>query len=137
MGLEDKYLDILQNIEGVIASVYREYPEMKDSQAVKSLEALDMCYRALSAKREVKMPENLDDISMGVYELVVEFLDARRSMSDIKSASDIPKRRFGALKETTLDDIYLACVRKVLKSVKRHSKIHGERGYLDFITQFT
>jgi hypothetical protein len=45
MGLEDKYPDILQNIEGSIASIYRKNPEMRDVQAVKALDALQAYFR--------------------------------------------------------------------------------------------
>jgi hypothetical protein len=55
-----------------------------------------------------------------------------------KEGEEPPKRRaFGARRQPTLDDTFVACINKGNKSVKRHSKIHGERGYLDFIIQFT
>jgi O6-methylguanine-DNA--protein-cysteine methyltransferase len=37
---EEKYLDVLQNIEFGIVSVYREHPEMLDWDAFKAVEAL-------------------------------------------------------------------------------------------------
>lgn len=135
MGLEDKFSDILQNIEAAIVMVYKTEPTMQDAQVDKALETLEGYYRALSKKREPKAPEGLDEISREVYDMIIKVLNIRMAQGGMKRASEIQKRRFGALKETVFEDIFLACIRKVAKSVKRH-KIQGERGYLDFIINY-
>jgi hypothetical protein len=43
---EEKYLDVLQNIEANIVSVYREHPEMVDWDALKIIETLIREYQA-------------------------------------------------------------------------------------------
>jgi len=46
MGLEDKYLDVLQNIEFAIVSVYRKESDLSDYEVMDALDALINLYRA-------------------------------------------------------------------------------------------
>lgn len=48
---EEKYLDVLQNIEFGIVSVYRQHPEMLDWDALKAIETLIHEYHAEHLKR--------------------------------------------------------------------------------------
>ena len=45
MDFEEKYMDVLQNIEFGIVSVYREKPELSDNNVISSLEALIDAYK--------------------------------------------------------------------------------------------
>lgn len=61
----------------------------------------------------------LNERSQRVFEVVEEIL----AMRDSFDTADTTEDRLRALKE-------------VRASVRRHSKIHGRRGYLDFIIHF-
>ena len=47
MGFEDKDLDVLQNIEFAIVSVYRERSGLSDYNVMRALDALILTFRAL------------------------------------------------------------------------------------------
>jgi hypothetical protein len=40
MRIEDEHLDVLQNLEVLVSSLYREHPEMTDFTAARTYEAL-------------------------------------------------------------------------------------------------
>ncbi len=43
---EEKYEDVLQNIEFALMSVYREHPEMTDFESLDAIQALTRMYQA-------------------------------------------------------------------------------------------
>jgi len=45
MAFEDKYLDVLQNIEFAIVSVYHEHNDLNDYEVMNALDALIERYR--------------------------------------------------------------------------------------------
>ena len=133
MGLEDKHLDILQNIEYGIATTYREDPSVRDMDVIKALDALSRYYLQKNMGKNPELPD-LEDKSMAIFDTVVQILKNRQK----KLGKEEPKRpRFSrALREPTQNEIFLACIRKLGKSAKRWNKRDGERGYLDFIDNF-
>ncbi len=48
---EEDYLDVLQNIEAAIVSVYRQHPALLDYEVDKALEALIRAYQAEQQQR--------------------------------------------------------------------------------------
>lgn len=48
MALENRLLDVLQNIEFGIVDVHRQKPDLVDYDVMESLDALIACYRAES-----------------------------------------------------------------------------------------
>ena len=55
------------------------------------------------------------------------------TLVNAQSPDEIPSR---ALRKTTREDIYLACLRKIHKSARRWNRERGERGYLDFVSNY-
>ncbi len=60
MALEDAHLDVLQNIEFAIVSVYRKQHTLRDVEVMRALDALIDLYRAKArghTPKEVNLPE--------------------------------------------------------------------------------
>jgi hypothetical protein len=129
MTIEDEYLDVLQNIEFAIVSVFREHNDLRDSNVMHSLDALIDLYRAESRGhklKEYKLPEK----ETQVFEGVKSMCELRLGRGDLNA--QIPDM-FGEPK--TIEDI-IACLRKIRRSVERWNKRGGQQGYLRFVSQF-
>ncbi len=135
MGLENSYEDLLQNIEFALASNYRNDPSLRDVDVIKALEALTKYYQRKAMGREAEKPE-LPEKSSAVFESVIDVLAMREDI--IGEPEEKPARRAfsRALRKTTKEEIFLACLRKIEKSVKRWNKRYGARGYFDFVKDF-
>jgi hypothetical protein len=114
----EAHLDLLQNIELAIAAVYRGDPEMEDWDVSEALGAVIKRHTAELRGRPFRMP-TLAEKSQQVSNMIEEML----AMRDGLDTADTMEDQLRALKE-------------VRASVRRHSKIHGRRGYLDFIVNF-
>lgn len=55
-AIEDDYLDVLQNIEFAIVSVYRQQPELLDAEVEKALNAVLREYQAEKQQRAARAP---------------------------------------------------------------------------------
>ena len=71
---------------------------------------------------------------MRIFTLVRHILENRRVEASDDPAN--PRLFSRALREPTQDEIFLACLRKIEKSAKRWNKEYGERGYLNFISNY-
>jgi hypothetical protein len=138
---EEKYLDVLQNIEFGIVSVYRQHPEMLDWDALKAVETLIREYQAEQADRPV--PEvDLKPLPQQVYESVKAMCEWRLGRSQAKEEE---KKSFFKLRSKkpaelsiepkTTEEIVL-CLKRIRKSIERWNKRSGRQGYLDFISEF-
>lgn len=135
MGLEDRHPDILQNIEFAIVNIYRDDPSLRDIDVIKALEALISHIQRLAIGRESAQPE-LPPPSEAVFDAVVGILEFRSGL-DEEAEEDTTQRRprfSRALRKTTQEDIYLACLRKIHKSAKRRNRERGAQGYLEFVS---
>ncbi|MFQ6102029.1 MAG: hypothetical protein ACE5OS_12460 [Anaerolineae bacterium] len=69
LPFEERYEDVLQNIEFGIVRVYREHPEMTDWETLNAIGALLHTYRA-EAKGRQPAPPSLAPLAQEVYESV-------------------------------------------------------------------
>jgi len=131
-----KNLDVLQNIEHCIVTVYRNNRELQDHNALKALDALNEYYRAKVKATDFE-PSNLKDSERDIYDRVITVLAERKTMTDSASNEEAPKRkRFSRiLKTPSPDEVYLSCIRKITKSAKGWNQRNGVVGYLQFIDQ--
>ena len=133
MNLPDKHLTLLHDIESPIIDLYRNYPNLKDNQVRKVLGELIKKYRALATQRKVLEPVYSSEIEQVLYKNIATNLERKRSSTGVP-ASEKPKSLFGRKnKEASADEIFLACLRRVEKSVDRWNKRGGEQGYLNFV----
>lgn len=129
MGLEDKHLDMLQNIEFAIVSVYREQSSLLDYDVMHALDALIDFYRAESrghTPKEIRLPATEDLIFQRTKDMCEFRLGRTAQVIHLQDISGEEKK---------VDEI-LACLRKVRKSVDRWNKRGGQQGYLRFVCQY-
>lgn len=111
----DEHLDLLQNIESAITALYWQEPEIEDWDVSEALNALIQRYKTQARGRTFTKPR-LTERSDTLFGKISDVLAAREDW-------DTPEDQLRALKE-------------IRSSVQRHTKMHGRRGYLDFIVEF-
>ncbi len=130
--VEDEHIDVLQNIELVIVTTYRYYPDMTDYDVMHMLEALIDGYKGEKIGRPPR--------DFRLSELEQELLEAVRSMCEWRLGrapfpGEAPDSDDEELEPKTVDEIIL-CLKRILSSVKRWNKYGGRQGYLDFVSDF-
>ena len=127
---EDKYLDVLQNIEYAILSVYRENPDLLDYDVDKVLNFLWTEYRNEKQDKTAPAPQ-LGVNAQLVYARVKSMCEwrlGRRKWETEKDGKPVEMH----LKPLALDEI-MACLKRIRKSVELWTKNGGRQGYLYFI----
>jgi hypothetical protein len=132
MKIEDQYLDVLQNIESSIVSVYQARPELTDWDVEAALEALVQFYHAETRQK----PADLRQLAGNQAEV----LQAARVMCEWRLGRarmfDERDQPIGApVKPLTAAEI-VACLKRLRKSVQFWSKSGGRQGYLNYIVNF-
>ena len=130
MSIEEEHLNVLENLESIVARLYRKHPEMTDYTVLRVYEALAAAYTAEALARAAK-PADLSRLESELFEYVREVCEWRLgragSLGESKVAAGI-----APIELTTL----IQCLKRLVKSVQRWSKRDGRRGYLDFMTLF-
>ena len=125
--LEEKYLDLLQNIEFSIVLVYRRNPDLTDHNVDMALETLGKKYQG----KNVFPPQN--PVTLEVYETVQDVCDWRLGdailINENSQPVDIPL-------EPVSREVIIACLHRLRKSVRTWTKQGGRQGYLYYIEQF-
>ena len=129
MGLEDGHMDVLQNIEFAIVSVYRERSDLLDYDVMRALDALIDVYRAEArghSPKDISLPEPEGT----VFQRVKEMCELRLGRQVAATRVHMPFEG-----DKTASDI-LACLRKIRRSAERWNKRGGQQGYLQFVSEF-
>lgn len=132
MKIEDQHPDLLQNIEFVVAQLYRKHPDMTDYSVVRVYEALIDLY---SGERIGRPPR----LAVGAG-LEQETLDATKGICEWRlGRNPLPAEDSGepAQSPETVDvETLLLCLKRLRKSVEKWTKHEGRQGYLHFMSQF-
>jgi hypothetical protein len=138
---EEKYMDVLQNIEFGIVSVYRQHAEMVDWDALKAIETLIREYQAELASHPLPAVE-LKPLAQEVHDSVKSMCEWRLGRGQAlkeekKSVFKLPFKKSPELsiESKTTDEIIL-CLKRIRKSIERWNRRSGRQGYLDFISEF-
>ena len=128
MNFSDEKVSVLQNMEFSVAQVWRSHPEMSDYVALRAYEAALQVYRAELRGHTPKPPQlsGLDAETFEAVNAMCEFRLGRRPSPDPKAKSITPSSV----------ELIVDCLRELMRSVERHTKIDGRQGYLTFIDQF-
>jgi len=129
MKIEDEFLDVLQNLEVAILEVYADHPELSDSEVSRTLQALSDVYVAETIGRRPR-DFNLSPLENKLFSRVNDMAAWRLGRRPSPGTDDIPT----ALPPITTENI-IACLDRILKSVRKWNKHFGVRGYLDFIRE--
>ena len=141
---EEKYLDVLQNIEAGIVSVYREHPEMTDYEAQKAVEALIREYQAETTGRPVTAAA-MNPLAQETYDSVKAMCDWRLGRIQLETVKTKEKKSFFkrpsekpavlAIEPKTVEEIIL-CLKRIRKSIALWNRRSGRQGYLNFVSEF-
>ena len=129
---EDKYLDVLHNIEFAIVGTFHAHPELVDFDVETVINALIQRYNAEQSKRTVAA-SNLNPLRQGLLESVEDICEwhlARKQIFQVQEGAEIPLPT-----ARTLEEI-IACLKRIRKSVQTWNKRGGRRGYLTFAQQY-
>jgi hypothetical protein len=128
MESTDDNVDVLQNLEFSVVEIWRANPEMSDYVVLRAYEAAFQRYRAESRGHPPK-PSNLTGLDASVFGAVTAVCEFRlgRGESPVAGLPKVPP--------VSLENIVNA-LRKLAKSVERHTKQEGRQGYLTFINVF-
>lgn len=111
-AFEDEYMDVLQNIEMAIVSVYRDHDDLLDYDVDKVLNLLWKEYRSEQINKKTPMPI-LNERTQLVYERVKEMCEWRLGRSEITVDDRFVKVRPEPI---SMDEI-LDCLKRIRKSV--------------------
>jgi hypothetical protein len=138
---EEKYLDVLHNIEAGIVSVYRNHPEMTDYEAQKAVEALIREYQAETTGRPATAAA-MNPVAQETYHSVKAMCEWRlgRVQMEVKEKESFFKRPAKKpaempIEPKTVEEIVL-CLKRIRKSIETWNRRSGRQGYLNFISEF-
>lgn len=135
MSCEDKYLDVLHNIESTIVMYYREHPDLIDAETEAALESLIKYYNA-SSKGFSSSSQQPTGNSAGLFEALKVVCDWRLGREALPVTD---KKGNPALVNLDIEILtpsqIVACLKRIKSSVKLWTKKEGRRGYLNFIQQ--
>ena len=128
----EEYLDVLQNIEFGIVSVYRRRSDLTDFNVEEALNALIQVYRAQQRGRTISAPK-LSSLGQAVFDAVKPICGWRLGQKTL--GQDYFRSDSGDPEPISTDDL-VACLKRIRKSIKLWSKQGGRQGYLEYIEQF-
>ena len=132
MKAEDKYEDVLHDMELAVATMYRTRLRMSDYDVMRTYEALVDYY---SAERIGRRPRNfmLSALECQLFE------DIKGMCEPWLGRAEPPGRpAFAAtspLRPVTVE-IIIRCLKRLLKSAQRWNKSGGPQGYLGFMSEY-
>lgn len=127
-SFEEEYMDVLQNIEMAILSVYREYHDLLDYDVDKVLNILWTEHRNEKQGRTTPVP-TLGDNARLVYDRIKEVCQWRLGRTEIAIGDEFTRLKPEPI---SVDEI-MDCLKRIRKSVDLWNKQGGRQGYLYFI----
>ncbi len=127
---EPEHMDVLQNIEFAIVTVFKELPQMVDFDVKKALDALERYYLALS-RGNVPPPIELDGPAEQVSAAVQPVCEWRiGNATEAGGLPPLPDEQ--ALTHAEI----VRSLRRINRSVDKWTKRGGQQGYLLFVRQY-
>jgi hypothetical protein len=128
---EEEYLDILQNIEMAIVSVYRQNPDLIDANVETAIQALIKTYRSQRTPEGERPPAS--PAAYRVYAAVKAMCDWRLGEEELLDQEDA---RVDLPIELKSPEEIIACLQRIRRSIRTWNKQGGRQGYLNFVSQF-
>ncbi len=138
MEFEERHLDVLQNIEFAIISVYREDKTLADSNVIRALDDIIETYASEQKQREPRRSK-INDLEMTVayrIKAVCQWRLGRQPLTEpsLRQLEESTRNMAPEKAEKSLDTV-LACLKRIRKSAQRWNKEQGRRGYLGVINR--
>jgi hypothetical protein len=133
-NVEEEFMDVLQNIEYALITVYKEDEEMTDYEAEEAINSLIRLYTAEQRKRaEPKL--DLSGPAELAFERVKVMCEMRMGREKLQSGDENKEPFDFNLEPIALNDL-IACLKRVRRSIQKWNRDYGRRGYYDFVSQF-
>lgn len=132
VGWDEKHLDVLQNIEFAIVSVFSEHADLRDPEVMHALDAAVAHYRTVG-RGHVPTRHRITGKAAEVLDRIYatcEYRLGRGSPEHVEGEQPLPPGT-----EKTAEEILFACAR-FIRSVGRWSNQGGPQGYLQFVRQY-
>ena len=130
--IEEEYLDIFQNIEAAIVSVYRSDPELDDWDVESAIEALIRQYQAEWRGKPVRPVRLNTERKRSVYAAVHNMCEWRLGRRPLTTAEGQPV----PLPEPITLEEMVAILKRIRKSIRFWDKRGGRQGYLNYVKSF-
>ncbi len=121
---EDKYLDVLQNIEAALLLTVIDHPELSDHDMLRITEQTLTYYKSQQKGNLAIAQSKLTDIHQDIFERVFSIWEWRLGRLPLPN------------KEVTCSPItieeLLLCLKRIEKSIKFWTKQGGRKGYITF-----
>ena len=132
MKVEEQYLDVLQNIETAIVSVFEIDARLLDLDVLDALDGLIRNY-ALEEQGLGTRTSRLSGPAQPVHDVARRVCEWRLGRQALDTANP-PADRW-ASGELSLAELVL-CSKRIRKSVRLWNEQGGRQGYLDYVRQF-
>lgn len=132
MNFEDEYLDVLQNIEFAIVSVYHKYRQLVDYDVEVVLNALVQEYQAEQRHRQ-PAPKRFSDLQQELHNAVRAMCEFRLGREPLIAESG--QEVLANASDLSVEEI-VACLKRIRKSVQRWNRQGGRQGYLNFVQEY-
>ena len=129
---EDRYLDVLQNLEFAVVQVARENPDLVDSNVELAIDRLIRYYSAKAKGHEPRTPR-LAPMTKKVFESVQTMAELR--LGNLELATEDEDAPPIEIPPITIDEL-IDCLKRIRKSVRFWHKQSGQRGYIEYIDDF-
>jgi hypothetical protein len=123
MGIEDEYMDVLQNMEAAIVMLYRQESGLLDYDVDEAFDVLIHEYRLEQGGRPPKQ-HKISPRAARVHQAVKSMCEWRLGRTDTPVPSLV-----------TID-VILLCLKRLKLSLKRWHGAGGRQGYLRYIDNF-
>lgn len=131
--VEEEFMDVLQNIEFALVTVYNDDEEMTDFEAETAINSLIRLYTAEQRKRDAPALD-LSGPAEVAFERVKAMCDWRLGREKLQSEGE-NKELVDFMEPIALNDL-IACLKRVRRSIQKWNRNYGRRGYYDFVSQF-
>ena len=130
--IEDRYFDVLQNIETAIVAVYDDQPDLLD---VEVLDAIDALIRTYAWEKDGRGTPTLrlSDRAQRVFDASRRMCEWRLGRQSLNPGT--VERDDAKPDDLTVSDVVL-CLQRIRSSVRLWNKQGGRQGYLDYVRQF-
>ena len=122
-AFEDKYLDVLQNIEYGLLSMVKDHPQLCDHDMLRVIEQALIYYKSRPRESASAFQHKLAHPQQEIFSRVITMCDWRLGLRPLDH-----ELQCTPISEEEL----LLCLKRIEKSIKFWTKQGGRRGYITF-----
>ncbi len=124
----EENLPILYALERTVVQFWQRYPDTSDHTVKRVYEMAAKVYRAEATGHELQMPE-AEGADAALFDDLLQVCRQLRSTG----ADDA---RGGPATGPVSAETLFQCLRRLIRSVDKHTRVGGSRGYLDLLSRY-